>query len=380
MPLHACEHGHVNVGDRHPPRCERHRGRWVGAIVVALTVALGAVGCGSGDDGAAGTGTTVPSSDSTSALTTTTVAAGPVPSEGCGSSTHAPVEQQEQVLQVDAVSRRYLLTVPDVPDGETPLPLVFDFHGLLEGADVHTAMSGYSALAEEEGFVVVFPHGTGSPLQWNLDLDDENPDLDYFDAVLDEVSSSVCVDESRIYATGLSMGAMFTTVLLCERAEVLAAAAPVAGLLDPEGCDPSRPVPILAFHGTDDPILRFNGGVDLSGIQVGGQTDDTTPSTTVPPADLDGPGFPANVAAWAERNGCDPDATDTDLSDEVVQRVYECPPGADVEFDIVLGGGHAWPGSEFSRTIANVVGYTTFDVDATRDGWAFLSQFTNPEA
>jgi poly(3-hydroxybutyrate) depolymerase len=84
------------------------------------------------------------------------------------------------------------------------------------------------------------------------------------------------------------------------------------------------------------------------------------------------------VAAWAERNGCDPEPTDTDLSDEVIHRVHDCPDGADVEFEIVVDGGHAWPGSEFSRSIENVVGHTTFDVDATRDGWAFLSQFTNP--
>lgn len=366
-------------GDR-PSPCRLHR-RGSGVVALGLAVsfvALVATGCGGSGDDDAGSATRAPSSASAVAPTTT-IESGPVPSAGCGTSAHAPVEEQEQTLEVDGVPRRYLLTVPTAHDGTTPLPIVFDFHGLLEGADIHTQMSGYSAVAEQEGFVVVFPHGTGNPLAWNLRLGDDNPDLDYFDAVLDEVSSTVCIDESRVYSTGLSMGAMFTSVLLCERADVLAAAAPVAGLLDPEGCDPSRPVPILAFHGTEDPILRFNGGVDLSGIQVGGQADDAA-STTVPPADLDGPGFPANVAAWAERNGCDPDAADTDLSDEVVQRVYDCPPGAEVEFDIVVGGGHAWPGSDFSRSIANVVGFTTFDVDATRDGWAFMSQFTNPEA
>lgn len=366
--------------DRLPARRDRGRGPRARAAALSLAFTLlVAVGCGSGDDGAS-PATSAPD-PATSVAPTTTVAAGPVASEGCGTSTQAPVEEQEQQLQVDGVARRYLLTVPEAHDGTTPLPIVFDFHGLLEGADIHTRMSGYSALAEEEGFVVVFPNGTGTPLRWNLHLDGSNPDLDYFDAVLGELSSSLCLDESRVYATGMSMGAMFTSVLLCERADVLAAAAPVAGLLDPGGCDPSRPVPILAFHGTEDPILQFNGGIDLSNIPIGGgAADATSPGATVPPADLDGPGFPANVAAWAERNGCDPDATDTDLSDEVVQRVYDCPPGADVEFDIVVGGGHAWPGSDFSRTIANIVGHTTFDIDATRDGWAFMSQFTNPEA
>jgi polyhydroxybutyrate depolymerase len=244
----------------------------------------------------------------------------------------------------------------------------------MEGAEIHTRMSQYSALAEEEGFVVVFPHGTGEPVQWNLDVDEDNPDLAYFDAVLEEVTSDLCIDESRIYATGLSMGAMFTTVLLCTRADVLAATVPVAGLMDPEGCEPTRPVPIRTYHGTADPIVLFNGGFDLTlpSDRGGG------PTTTQPPPDLEGEGFPANAAAWAERNGCDPEPTDTDLSDEVIHRVYDCPDGSDVEFEIVVDGGHAWPGSEFSRSIEDVVGHTTFDVDATRDGWDFLSQFTNP--
>jgi polyhydroxybutyrate depolymerase len=83
------------------------------------------------------------------------------------------------------------------------------------------------------------------------------------------------------------------------------------------------------------------------------------------------------VAAWAERNGCEPEPTDTDETPEITRRVYDCPDGADVEFVIVVGGGHSWPGSEFSRSIEQVVGYTTFDVDATRDSWEWMSQFRN---
>ena len=103
-----------------------------------------------------------------------------------------------------------------------------------------------------------------------------------------------------------------------------------------------------------------------------------TPTTTAPPADLDGEGYPAAVAAFAERNDCDPEPTDTDLSEAVLHRVYDCPPGADVEFMIIDGGGHSWPSSEFSRNIEAVVGPTTFDVDATRDSWEFLQRFHLP--
>ena len=296
----------------------------------------------------------------------------PVPSAGCGASVAEPGVEVEHPINVRGAPRRYLLTTPSAHDGETPLPVVLDFHGLLEGAEVHATMSQWSALAEEAGVVAVFPHGTGEPVHWDFDISDPdgNDDLAYTDAVLAELGEQLCIDQSRVYTTGLSNGAMFTSALLW-RAEVIAAAAPVAGLTDLDGCDPSRPVPVLTYHGTADPILLFNGGVELSGIPGGGGG----PTTTAPPTDLDGEGYPAAVAAFAERNGCDPEPADSELTDEVLRRVYDCPDGADVEFLIIEGGGHSWPSSEFSRNIEPIVGPTTFDVDATRDSWEFLEQF-----
>ncbi|MCZ7630916.1 MAG: hypothetical protein M5U19_18575 [Microthrixaceae bacterium] len=159
---------------------------------------------------------------------------------------------------------------------------------------------------------------------------------------------------------------------------MLAAAAPVAGVTDMDPCPTTQPVPLLAIHGTADPILLFNGGVDIRAIpglaDPGAGAEQTT--STTPEADLDGEGYPAAVGAFAARNGCDLEPSDSEVSDEVIRRTYECPPGADVEFLVVEGGGHSWPSSEFSKSIESIVGYTTFDIDATRDAWEFMSQFT----
>ncbi len=145
-------------------------------------------------------------------------------------------------------------------------------------------------------------------------------------------------------------------------------------LLDP--CPEERPVPIITFHGTADQIVKFNGGFGA----IPGLTDTSVAPNALAPAavDLNGPGIPANVAGMAAINGCDPTATDTPISAEVIHRVYDCPPGANVEFYIVLGGGHAWPGSEFSRAIESVIGYTTFDINATELAWSFFQQFELP--
>lgn len=362
------------------------------APLVALTLALSA--CGGGDDDVASDGapdgagvrSTAGSAPSPTTIDEPTVegpaaGAAPRPSAGCESTTATATVEAEHTIDVAGEQRRYLLTVPSAHAAGSPAPLVLDFHGLSEGADIHARMSEYSTFAEEVGIVVVFPHGTGTPVMWNPNPVLPNKDLDYTDALLDEVADTLCIDESRIYATGLSNGAMFSSLLACERSEVFAAVAPVAGVTDIRGCNPGRAVPLLSFHGTDDPILQFNGGVDLSMVPTLGGDDTTaepTTTTTRPPVELDGPGYPAHLAAFAARNGCDPAPTDTDVSDTVVHRVYSCPEGADVEFFIIRGGGHTWPGSVFSATIGDIVGVTSYDIDATRDGWEFLSRFQLP--
>lgn len=353
---------------------------------LVLTAALGAAACSSaGTDTATGdTGDDRPTETSTADTTGTADGAGdggaaPVPSAGCdaGAASTARTEERRD-LQVDGTDRWYTVTTPDAPAGEA-LPVVFDFHGLSEGAQIHAGMSQYSALAQAEGFVVVFPNGTGQPVRWLAsDTTDANPDLRYVDAVVAQVTGDLCVDTARLYVTGLSNGAMMTSLLACTRADTFAAFAPVAGIFLPEGCDPSRPVPIATYHGTADPILTFDGRVgDGLGVALGGGDPASTTTTAAPP-DLDGDGYPATVRAWAEMNGCDPEPTDTEVTETVIHRVYDCPTGADLEFTIIVGGGHSWPGSEFSRSIESIVGPTTFDVDATADTWAFFERFTLP--
>ncbi len=327
--------------------------------------------------GSAATASTASPGSGAAAASPTAKATGPAkPSPGCGTSTVKAVEAEKRTMDVAGAERFYLLTTPAAHDGATPLPLVLDFHGLAEGAQVHTPMSEFGALAQKEGFVVAFPNGTGQPVKWDANTrSNPNHDVEFVDQLLDQLGSQLCIDTSRVYATGLSYGAIMSSFLTCVRADRFAAVAPVAGLTVPEACSPSRPMPALTFHGTADPILKFNGGVDLGSL---GGTTDNGPTTTKPPADLNGAGYPEAVAKWAARNGCKPDPTDTKVTENVIHRVYDCPAGAAVEFYIVLGGGHAWPGSAFSKSIEKVVGPTTFDISATPLAWQFFQRFQLP--
>lgn len=342
-------------------------------IAVALAACSGDDGGGNAGDGADGGGTTATTAASGSR-------AAPAPSAGCNGPATAQADLAESTMDVRGASRRYLLSSPAWEEGGDPLPLVLDFHGLAEGAEVHAGMTQLGPMGVEEGFVTVFPHGTGQPVRWDVEPSIEaNADLAFVEALLERVEGERCVDTSRVYATGLSNGAMMSSVVACTMTDRLAAIAPVAGIAMPEGCEPSRPIPILTFHGTADPILLFNGGVGTGVLDsaLGGGGGETT-TTTMPPADIDGPGYPATVRQWAELNGCDEAPTDEDVTESVVLRTYDCPADAPVEFYVVEGGGHSWPSSEFSKQIEQFVGPTTFDIDASALAWEFFQQFALP--
>jgi polyhydroxybutyrate depolymerase len=351
-------------------------------LVACLATAVVLAACGGGDDSSDGTTTTAGDRATTTAdvAPATTVASDgspagdPVPSEGCATpSTAAPMTEEHHDVDVDGTGRWFLLTTP-APTGR-PMPLLLDFHGLSEGAEIHTRMSGFDELAQAEGFAVAYPNGTGSPVRWQIGADDD-ADLRFVDTMLDGLGRELCLDLSRIYATGLSNGAMFTSVLACQRPDRIAAIAPVSGILYPEGCQTERPVPIMTFHGTADPILYFNGGVGALGSLMEGTTDAT--SVSVPPADVEGAGYPANVRSWADHNGCEPKPDDTRPVPDVLLRTYDCPEDGPVDFYVVEGGGHSWPGSAFSEAIINIVGPTNMGLHASELIWDFLSGFRLP--
>ena len=308
-----------------------------------------------------------------------TVEIDPVPSAGCASASGVEVPQERRERAAGGLDRWYFLVAPPTPSPSVPRPLIVDYHGYKEGAAVHLKMSAMSELAAGEQFILATPNGTGEAIHWKASAlaepSPDNIDLAFTDAMIAEITSEQCVDLARIYATGLSNGAMMSSLLACSRSQVFAAVAPVAGITVWKSCDSITPVPVISFHGTADGFLLYNGGVgDVDGILESNQPGQTPVTTVVPPTVLDGAGYPANAKACATRNGCSGRFVDEAVSPEVTHRVFDCPAGAEVEFYIVSGGGHAWPGSEFSQAIAPVVGHTTFDIDATQLIWSFFQR------
>ena len=160
--------------------------------------------------------------------------------------------------------RRYLIYIPSTYEVAKPYPLVFCYHGFVQWPTHQQRLSGWNRLADKYGFLVVYPRGSGFPLRWNAHLSRRNPisseqDRDFFTDLLDHLSRSYAIDPTRVFLNGMSNGAGLSHMLACHFGSRIAAFGGVAGAyLYPREVVPFCPrIPVIAFHGTDDPVVPF---------------------------------------------------------------------------------------------------------------------------
>jgi polyhydroxybutyrate depolymerase len=261
-----------------------------------------------------------------------------------------PAGMTTRSLRVEGQDRQYVLLVPSGYDGSTPMPAVFDIHGSGSNPEEERLISGMAIEAEQSGFVLImpvaavdFPPGGHT---WNVPVDNALPsDVEFVRAALRDVSARVCVDPGRVYAAGFSGGARLASQLACELSDRIAAIGAVGGLRCPEGCAPRRPVPVIAFHGTADPINPYPGG---------------------------GPsywqsGVDHALRAWVERNGCRGQPVRDRVSTSVSRYTFPgCGAAAEVVFYRLEGAGHIWPGSGFDFP-GDRFGPMNREISATRE-------------
>lgn len=261
---------------------------------------------------------------------------------------------------------------------DTPLPAVIDWHGLGSNGTQQAMFSDYETLAEAEGFLAVHPSGVsdtvGGPASWQLALGETDgngrDDLAFAHALIDELVAHWCADDSRIYSTGMSNGGFFTARLICEMPDRIAAAVSVAGTYHPEACAPARAVPYLAYHGTADAVVPWDGSGESTLVSPDSPEAWRVFFTQV---------IPDEFGEFAAAAGCEAQAGVTSIADDVVRHDYAgCDGDVPMALFEVVDGGHTWPGSPMAEVVRNALGYTTDTVDATRDGWAFMSQFRLP--
>nr|NLI49408.1 hypothetical protein [Propionibacterium sp.] len=262
-------------------------------------------------------------------------------------------------ITVSDLTRRYLLHVPASYDGTHPVPLVVDLHGFVQWPANQQSVSRWSDLADEEGFIVVHPMGTGLPLRWASHTPgaaETTADIQFLTELLDTLSRDYAIDPERVYVSGISNGAGMSFVWSCVLADRIAAIGTVAGLFTYpwEACRRTRPVPLVAFHGTADPIVPYEGGPLRGPVGVA-------------------PDVRSWVADYAARNGCTT-VQQFPAQGDVTRTLWTRPEGdsADIVLYTVAGGGHTWPGG---RPLPEfITGPTSDDIDATRVMWEFFRQ------
>ena len=328
-------------------------GRLRPALLLAVLALM--AGCGpSGSGGAtapepSGPGTTAPAppapspavaaAPSPGCAAAPTPGSAPTPASAPGAGAAGTTTER---IVVGGTERTYQLATPA---GAGPAPVIVLLHGMgSSGADL-ARTSDLPARAAERGAVVVAPDALGAPTMWRAG--GQGPDAELLDAVLADVGARHCVDTRRIGIAGFSVGALFAAAYACAHQDRIAAIVTVA-VDAPGSC--TEPLPVLAFHGTADPIVPFApppGATALGG----------------------GTGTEANLARWAQISGCGADPVRSEGTGQVVRLTWpDCAAGSEVVLVEVVGGGHEWPGSAATGTGSS----SSPPADATGEAIAFF--------
>jgi len=258
--------------------------------------------------------------------------------------------------------REYLLHVPDSSDGAKAVPLVITLHGFAQWPANQAYVSQWDKLADEEGFIVVYPSGTSFPKRWRAAWDGNDPksvevEVQFFRDLIDQLSRDYAIDPERIFVNGLSNGAGMALRLACALPDRVAAIGGVAGAYLVDLGDCPGDVPGIFFHGKADPIVPFEGGPSKSFAQPF-------------------PNIPTFVEDYARLNGCKPGGQVFLSQGNVVGSRYAgCDPGAEVVFYTIADGGHTWPGGK--ALPERITGKTSAELEATRLMWEFFMDQTN---
>jgi polyhydroxybutyrate depolymerase len=231
-------------------------------------------------------------------------------------------------VKIGSWGRSYYLHIPSNISSLRPAPVVFAFHGnTMTNSDME-AYTGFTTIANQYGFLIIYPQGVFS--SWNAGgccggaMDENIDETAFVRWILSDLETLAPIDPKRIYATGFSLGGMLVYRLACEMSDTFAAIAPVSGRLYYNPCQPQQPVSVIHIHGLSDPVVPYveSGIPDVSGF--------------IPPPIEQG------IATWAQLDGCT-SSPQIEKQDIVTHTVYSsCKSGTAVELYTLDGLEHAW--------------------------------------
>jgi polyhydroxybutyrate depolymerase len=261
--------------------------------------------------------------------------------------------------------RTVIVHVPTGYTGSAKVALVLNLHGSGSTAAAQEGFTGMDATSDADGFIVAYPQGLiadGTGFDWNIPgvpLFGGKPvpagsadDITFLTGLVALLEHDYCVNSARVYATGFSGGARTSSQLACDASAVFAAVAPVSGLRLPTPCPTTRPVPIISFHGTADPVDPYEGH---------GQAYWTY---SVPQA----------AQRWGSKDGCSTTPVTSTPDAGVTLTAYGgCRGGSVVELYTISGEGHEWPdGPHLPKKLTRVLGPQSTAISADNTIWAFF--------
>jgi polyhydroxybutyrate depolymerase len=300
-------------------------------------------------------------------------------SSACGTQSGGSIAQQhpqslgagdyERKIRVGGRQRFYSVHVPPSYDKKRPTPTVLNFHGGGGRPKSQRHASKMDSASDKSGFIAVYPQGTKRPTQlrqgftWNAGTccgwaqENKIDDVAYTAALLDDLSKSLNIDAKRVFATGISNGAMMSYRLACELSDRIAAIAPVSGPMQMPECKPSRPISIMHFHGTADKFAPM----------VGGKGSRSLPGQFFSSVD-------ATINFWLKFLDIKGKPRIVTKGNAIGEFYGPGKAGAEVVLWRIKGGGHTWPGGQFGFLGERTLGKMSQDISATDTMWKFFEK------
>lgn len=264
-----------------------------------------------------------------------------------------------QSITVDGEQRQWRIYLPSGYAKDDLIPLVLNFHGSSSSPQAQADLSAFEKLAQLKGFMVVTPAAKYAPqgggVTWNVDkIEGAVDDVAFIRQLIAHLKQQYSIDPARVYATGFSGGARMSSRLGCDLSKIIAAIGPVAGVRYPEDCQPSRPMPVITFHGKKDTVNHYE------------HQDNSAPYWRM--------GVQDALAGWIKNNQCQQPATEKVITADVTMLSYtKCQQGADIVFYRSADAGHTWPGSAQANVMAKFgLGNTDSATSATELIWQFF--------
>lgn len=260
-------------------------------------------------------------------------------SQSCSGRPSLSAGDSKLTLQHGGRARSYLLHVPSGLSAGVALAVVIDLHGAGGSGSQQKGMSGFSALADKNKFVAVFPDGVDG--YWNVDDTccgtagkQKIDDVGFLKAIIAKLKTDTCVDSKRVYVSGFSNGGGLTHRMGCDAADVIAAIAPMSTDLRTQPCIPARPISILEVRGLADSLEPYAGG--LVG-PAGGQY------TAV--------GAKASLQLWANIDQC---TGTTSNFETYCERYQQCADGVEAALCSLPNVDHSPYGNALNFDVASV--------------------------